>query len=280
MKISIAATRRISRLLSDLSEEQSTQLLSPLGLEDHSQVDDRLSLLDDQFNGEWTTANFRKVWVAAELSNLFNSWVTAFKTESQKSTITGIKKKLIQINKNKLIALELLKKPKLFLLASSVNAVRTMNDKASTDADIRDSVYWLPELGIILTSTHNDDNGERWKTSIQKQITNEWESFRFISLIISRFYNENRMISKLVVSAIPEITGFNGLENITFNGEDVKAGLGGLHRRQDIRVHLDQVGPNIAASTENIDVKIGNKARIKNIEGFYVLKDILYPKKS
>ncbi len=280
MKISIPAKRRIENLLSILSDDLAYDLLDKLGMEQSKPLE-RFSTLDDKFEGDWSTANFRKLWVASEISNLFKSYVTVFKTKSKKLTLTELKKKLIdeEIKKDKVIALELHKKPKLYQLSCTTENCKTMISKAATDKFVRDSIYWLPDLGIVMTQLHDDEDGDLLKKTFQDKITGKWESFRFISLVISKFYNDNRMISKLVVNAMAQITGFDGLDHISFQGDDVKAGLGGLHRRQDIRVHLDQIGPNIAVSSENIELQIGNQVRIKNFKGITELEHILYPEK-
>lgn len=278
MKISVSAQRRINVLISGLSDDLSDTLLKQFNLDNQTLSKNRLADLDKKFQGEWSTANFRKLWIAAEIGYLFNSWVSVWKTDKIKFTQSNFKKKLTHpdLKADRIIVLELIKKPKLFLFATTLTNNKSMNEKASTDLILRDTIYWFQESGIALTILNEDENGEFVKTLFENKIS-KMEKFRFIALVISKFYNENRIISKLAVNAMAQITGFDGLNQIEFEGDDVKAGLGGLHRRQDIRVHLDQIGPNIAVSTENLELKIGNQVKINNFAGINDLQKILYP---
>ncbi|MHA2401847.1 MAG: hypothetical protein ACXADH_02565, partial [Candidatus Kariarchaeaceae archaeon] len=250
MKIKNVTKRRLEHELSKLSEKQSIDLLAQFGIEDQVSPEQTFQFINKQFTNEWTTANFRKIWAAAELCHFFSQWFVIQKTKKLNISLAKLKLKLNHpdIKKERLITLELSKKPKIFFVAVLASSNKSMNDKASTSIHERDVVYWLPESGILLSGLHQDSNGETLRNQFE-EVTGTWEDFRFISLVISKFYRENRMISQLIVNAMYQITGFQGLDEIIFKGDDVKAGLGGLHRRQDIRVHLDQVGPNIAVSS-------------------------------
>ncbi|MHA2171033.1 MAG: hypothetical protein ACXAB7_14160 [Candidatus Kariarchaeaceae archaeon] len=278
MKIKSVTKRRLEHELSKLSEKQSVDLLAQFGIEDQVSPEQTFQFINKKFINEWTTANFRKIWSAAELSHLFSRWFVIQKTKKLNISLAKLKLKLNHpdIKKERLITLEISKKPKIFFVAVLASTNKSMNDKAGTSIHERDVVYWLPEIGILLSGLHQDSYGETLRNQFE-EVTGAWEDFRFISLVISKFYRENRMISQLIVNAMYQITGFQGLDEIIFRGDDVKAGLGGLHRRQDIRVHLDQVGPNIAVSSKNLDMKIGNQVRVRNIDGFEELRNIIEP---
>jgi hypothetical protein len=150
-----------------------------------------------------------------------------------------------------------------------------MVDKAGSDNLNRDTIYWIPEEGIILTQFQKDETSKLVEDYISANISDDLEQFRIKSMIISKFYREKQIIKQLNVSAVFEITGFAGFDEISFKGEHVKQGLYGLHKRQDIRVNLDQIGPNIQASSDNLHLKIGPQIQIKNMEGFSELKDLI-----
>ena len=74
-----------------------------------------------------------------------------------------------------------------------------------------------------------------------------------------------------------EITGFAGFDEIRFKGPHVHKGLYGLNKRQDIRVHLNQIGPNIEVASDNLHLKIGAKIKIKSINGISEIQSLLEP---
>jgi hypothetical protein len=181
------------------------------------------------------------------------------------------------LNNDNMIALEMYNKPHMIFLARTPKPYRSMTDKTITSEDIRDSLYWFPQLGIALTKFHEDENGDLFKTILEDQLLGQMEEFRIKSMIITKLFNNERYIRQLVVSAMAQITGFDGLDEIRFIGPDVKRGLGGLYRRQDIRVHLHEIGPNLAAESRNLHLRIGTQLKVKTIDGIYELHMLMYP---
>ena len=279
MEIGIEAYRKLQRLISTLPEDLAYELLSPIGLTDGIQSEKRVEFLDNHQSRDWTNSDYKSLWSAAELSNFFTLWLTPYKVSTAKLSLKSLRSRIKhdELNNDNLIALELSFDPLIFFIARTPTSYRAMLDKTITSEDIRDSAYWVPELGIILTKFHNDDNGKIFREILEKQVTGDFEDFRIKSLVVTKLFDTDRNINELVVGTDPMISGFNGLDQINFVGPDVKMGLAGLYRRHDIKTNLHQIGPYIAVENKNIQLKIGSKLQIKSIEGIVELHLLMYP---
>ena len=232
-----------------------------------------------RYNGDWNRGDFEKIWKLAELSLFFSKWMPFYLVKPQKENLKLLRTQLkTKYSLYALIILELHSNPKVFLLARLPKNFRRNTEKAEIPAIARDSVYWVPEKGLIFTDVHDDAKGEEFVNTIKK-LTGKFEPYRIRALDLKQFYNDTLEISKLSVNADLQITGFDGLDKIVFHGYHVKKGIYGLHKRHDLRVNLDGIGPKIAVESKNIDLKIGNEVKIKRIEGLSTLFKMLHPDK-
>jgi len=279
MKIDIEAYRKLDRLISELDQDLATELLGTIGLKEGTKPNQRVEQLVDFRDNDWNLADYKVLWGAAELANFFTSWVQPFKTEPASYSLRKIRSKIKheKLKNDNLIALEMSYDPQVYFLARTPDTYRALLDKTLTTEDIRDSVYWIPELGILLSKIHDDENGRLFRKILEEQLIGEFKEFRIKSLIVSELFNTDRHINELIVSADPQISGFDGLDQIAFTGPDVKMGLAGLYRRHDIRVNIHQIGPNVAVENHHLRLHIGPKIKVKSIEGIVELHMLLYP---
>ncbi len=278
LKVKISSHRKFKSLFNGLSDTQAAFLLSEYGITEDSIATQRYKEIIERLGEDLSVSTFRKLWTKAETIELFSSWVSIFQVKKMKITFSQFKKKLqgdYKPSNHFFLNLSQKRSIKIFQFVSLVNSHKGMVDKSASDSNQRDSMYWLPEEGLLLLRTHKDESGNDFKSYIEENATGNLEPFRIKSMIISKFYREMKIIKQLNVSAIFEITGFAGFSEISFLGDHVKQGLSGLHKRQDIRVNLDQIGPNIQAASENLHLKIGTEIMIKNFEGFNELKTLI-----
>lgn len=278
MKLKTSSHRKFKFLFNGLNDLQAAELLSEYGITEDSIANQRYKEIIEKLGEDQSVAIFRKLWTKAETVELFSSWVSIFRVQKMKITFTQFKKKLqgnLKPSNHFFLDLSQKRFHKIFLFVSLTSPHKGMVDKSSSDVNQRDSMYWLPEEGLVLLRTHEDKSGNDFKSFIEKNAIGKIEPFRIKSMIVSKFYREMKIIKQLNVSAIFEITGFAGFSEISFKGDHVKQGLYGLHKRQDIRVNLDQIGPNIQAASENLHLKIGPKIMVKNFEGFNELKTLM-----
>jgi len=278
MKVDIEAKRKINRLISSLPENMLDTLVEELSNEGSTEQTDLVGFLDLQRESNWKLVDYRTLWSFAEIAHFFDLWVSPFKISKFDLSLTQIRKKIkgTTFSNEQLIFLELSYDPKIYFIARTPTNYRSLLDKTLTTDDVRDAVYIMPGLGIILTALHSDEHGQELARIIQENLTGDWEPFRIRSLIITKLFNTDRWINELVVSADPQISGFDGLDDIRFTGPDVKKGLAGLYRRHDIRVYIHQIGPNIAVENENIRLQVGNQMKIRSIEGLFELHMLMY----
>ncbi|MHA2502955.1 MAG: hypothetical protein ACXAE3_08800 [Candidatus Kariarchaeaceae archaeon] len=278
MRVDIETRRKLSRLLVKLSDELKATLLQELSSSEMEDGSVMVDFLDTQRKGEWTTKDYKTLWSYAELSHFFDTWVSPFKVEPTTITLAALRKRIKTTNSNdQLIILELSYDPKVYFVGRTPTSYRSLIDKTLTTDDIRDCVYWMPEYGLLVSALHEDLEGAQFKKDIIETLTGDWEEFRIRSLVITKLFNTDRWINELVVSADPQISGFDGLDDIRFTGPDVKRGLAGLYRRHDIRVYIHQIGPNIAIENEHLRLEVGNRIKIRSLEGIFELHMLTYP---
>jgi hypothetical protein len=279
MKLKIGTQRKIRELVDNTSDKVATDLLSEYGITEDTLSTKRYDEIIQPISDDLSISSFRKIWKKLELIRLFDTWVSIYKIKERKLTFTNFKSLFkhdkFKPNNHFMLNLSENKSLKIFQFTFLSSPMKGMMDKAGSDDTIRDSIYWLPDEGILLTRFHKDDNSKFIDDFIKKNVNEDLEQFRIKSMIISKFYREMKIIKQLNVSAVFEITGFAGFDEISFKGNHVKQGLYGLHKRQDIRVNLDQIGPNIQAASENLHLKIGPQIQVKNIEGFKELKELI-----
>ncbi|MCE7733374.1 MAG: hypothetical protein GPJ54_00755 [Candidatus Heimdallarchaeota archaeon] len=265
-------------LINTASDKVATDLLTEYEISEDTVENQRYSQVISKL-GDISISSFRELWKKVELLQFFSSWVSIYKVKPQKITFANFKKyfKGTAFKSSTHFHLDLSpNKSKYIYQFTQLSApFKSMVDKAGSGNNYRDSMYWLPEEGLLFLKIHKDQSGDKLRTYIETEITGTIEQFRIRSMIISKFYEKTKIIHLLNVSAIFEITGFAGFKQISFEGDHVKQGLYGLHKRQDIRVNLDQIGPNIRASSENLQLKIGPEVMITNFAGFQELLDLM-----
>lgn len=229
-------------------------------------------------NIDWDRKQFENIWKLAEVGRLFDNWFLSYKVEKKSISLKQIKKIMKEHygTLNSSIVLELYNKPRIFLIAQ-LDRTRSRNiDKSSVAEFKRDVIYWIPDKGIVLTDFHDDEKGNSFMDKMKELLIGDLENYRYKVMAIKGFYNDNLVLTKLTVNADSQITGFDGLSQIEFKGEHVKMGIYGLHKRHDIRVNLDGIGPRIEVSSNNLQLRIGNSVRITSFEGINELYTILY----
>ena len=218
------------------------------------------------------------MWKLAETARLFDNWFSSYKVEKKSISLKQIKKRLKDHygTLNSSVVLELYNKPRIFMIAQ-LDKSRSRNIEKSSVAEYnRDGIYWMPEKGILLTDNHDDGNGSLFLEEMKELLIGDLENYRYKVMAIKEFYNDNIVLTKLTVNADSQITGFDGLSHIEFKGDHVKMGIYGLHKRHDIRVNLDGIGPKIEVSSNNLQLRIGNSIRITSFEGINELYKVLY----
>lgn len=278
MKIKIVTRRKFQMLINTASDQIASNLLAEYGVTEDTIDNHRYQEVISKM-GDVSISSFRKLWKKVELLQFFNSWVSVYKVKPQKISFMGFKKyfKGSKFKTSTHFHLDLSpnKSQKIFQFTQLSKPFKSMVDKAGSADNHRDTMYWLPEEGLLFLKIHKDKYGEKLQNYIENKITGPLEQFRVRSMVISKFYEKTKIIRKLNVSAIFEITGFAGFSQISFEGDHVKQGLYGLHKRQDIRVNLDQIGPNIRASSENLQLKIGPEVMVTNFPGFQELSALM-----
>ncbi len=162
-------------------------------------------------------------------------------------------------------------------MIAKLDKTRSRNIEKSSVAEFsRDVIYWMPEKGILLTDNHHDKNGDSFLKEMKELLIGELDTYRYRVMALKDYYNDNTELTKLTVNADPQITGFDGLSQIEFKGDHVKKGLYGLHKRHDIRVNLDGIGPRIEISSQNLQLRIGNSVKITTFDGINELYKVLY----
>lgn len=272
MEIKTVTQRKFQQLINSVEDKIANNLLAEYGVTEDTVDSQRYDQVLSTFTQDITTSVFRKLWKKVELLNFFNTWVSVYQVKTQKITFTNFKKLFkgpnFKASTHFHLDLSQSRTQKIYQFTQLSSPFKGLVDKAGSGDDYRDTMYWLPEEGLIFLKLHKDKDGAKLKEYLENKVTGKLEQFRVRSMIISKFYKETQIIRKLNVSAIFEITGFAGFSQISFEGDHVKQGLYGLHKRQDIRVNLDQIGPNIHASSDNLQLKIGPEVMIKDFPGF------------
>lgn len=278
MKIKIITRRKFQWLINNAGDHIASNLLNEYRVTEDTIDNQRYQQVISKM-GDVSVSSFRKLWKKVELLQFFNSWVSVYKVKPQKMTFLGFKKYFkgskFKPSTNFHLDLSPTKSQRMYQFTQLSTPFKGMVDKAGSGDNYRDSMYWLPEEGLLFLKIHKDKYGENLQNYIENKITGPLEQFRVRSMVISKFYEKTKIIRQLNVSAIFEITGFAGFNQISFEGDHVKQGLYGLHKRQDIRVNLDQIGPNIRASSENLQLKIGPEVMITNFSGFQELLSLM-----
>ncbi|MDH5402074.1 MAG: hypothetical protein OEZ01_12160 [Candidatus Heimdallarchaeota archaeon] len=273
MNISLEVRRKLKLLLADLNEKLAKEDLSRHGIDFSA---DNISEVIDKIT--WTSQLFKKVWTISELSYFFNNWFKVYQLEPKAINVTRIKSllKANEILPNNSIVLTLNEDPELILIVKTTQNYRSNMDKFTANPHARDSFYWFPNEGILLSKLNEDQVANNFKDLLVKTLFGEITEFRVKSLIITKFFNLERYIEHLAVYAEHQVSGFHGMKHIIFQGDDVKVGLNGLRKRQDIRVHMHEIGPNIELDNRNLSLKIGPVIRLKNVNGIKDLHYLIY----
>lgn len=225
-----------------------------------------------------SSKEFRNLWRLSELANLFLHWTTIYQATSNLSNLNNSsfkgKNASEYTQSNQFYHLDILKKPKLHVLLHYSKEIRYNKDKASVNDFFVDRAYIFPDAGLVLTETDKEENNPL--LNLLQQKFGDLKPHRIRTYNLSKIFSETDMIELLAVKAIHEITGFSGLEEIVFEGNHVKEGLYGLHRRQDIRVNLDQIGPRVAVNLPEVELKIGPKLKLRSLEGVNIITKYLF----
>jgi hypothetical protein len=273
MKLNIGLIRKFTNEISSIDEELINQVLTERKSDLPNEKSNLLEKIKNFDTDDLKTAEFRNLWRLAEFSILLGNWTSLYKTSEDISnfnlkSFTG-DNSTEYTKSNRFQLLELLKKPKIIVLINYTSNQRTLRDKASVNDHFTDRIFAFPDDQIIFTKSNSDQNEI---FSLLEGNFGVITPVRTKTMNISKLYSQELMITSLTVAAKHEITGFSGFDQIKFEGDHVKEGLYGLHKRQDIRVNMDQIGPRIGISTSDLDLKIGPKVRLLSLKGIEVLK--------
>ena len=208
MEIKTVTQRKFRKLINSSDENLATGLLSEYGVTENIVDVQRFEQVMTSFGKNITISSFRKLWNKVELFQFFNSWVSIYKAKPQKITFTNFKKlfKGLDLKPSSFFYLNLspnrARHKYQFTMLSS--PVKGMVDRAGSGENNRDSLYWLPEEGLVFLKVHKDQNGEKLKNYIENNVTGKLEQFRVRSMVISKFYKQLKIIRQLSVSAIFE----------------------------------------------------------------------------
>ena len=248
MKLKSSTIRKLRNLLS---------LLSEMNVPDIPSSDDEIK-----------SSEFTKLWKFAELANLLDSWNSLYLISSTPKRSEIVERlKLLEYKASEYSVLQLSKNPKIIMICIYEQSFGSNQQKFLADRFQKQTIYYLPKQGYFLSSDISD--------KVAKSLFGEITKKRLRAMDLSEIFNSDRRITYLSIKATHEISGFHGLEEIIFHGKNVKQGLHGLHKRQDIRVNIDQIGPRVAVSTDNFDLKIGANLRIKTMDGLSEILEIL-----
>ncbi len=220
--------------------------------------------------------SFEDIWKTAELSYFMSTWMEFYTYPKFSMNFKRIRKKLHDAYPDdpyKVYILNIHKKPKIHMIVEMPISAKKNELRAAVYEGYRNSAFILPEYGFVFLDINN--NHDNFVDLISKILNVELSSIKINALKLKKFYENNRFLVKLSVSANSQITGFEGLDRIVFEGNDVKLGLEGLHKRQDIRVHLDGIGPKLAIFSKNLKIKRGNKVMISTLNGINELSLLL-----
>lgn len=275
MKLKIETLRRFTECLTDINEDLIQLINKHYGIQG-DEFSPIFPKILSETGGEFTSEDFQKLWSYIELAEFHKNWLSISLYEKDKITISTIRSQLKNagFSSSQFSVLNLSESPKMLAIILYPGKARNTATKASVHYNFRDTMYVLPTRGILLSKINSDEAGKKFQTNVES-LFKKIRPKRVKTLNISKFYNDTMMINKLTVNAVFQITGFDGFEAINFVGHHVKKGLYGLNKRQDIRVNLDGIGPRVAVSGENIELKIGPNVRIKNFKGIDELLEIL-----
>lgn len=259
--------RKLNYVFENLSPTQASIILGEYGIDEDTKLDQRLDLIISHFDTS-KTSDTKKFWQLIETCKFHSDWIDAYTVEHSIKTLKELKEKLISetFPASKLSIMQLYKKPKVYAIILFSEKKRSTLDKALIPDISREVAYYLPEQKAIFMKMYNDEEGKSFQEHLVS-VFGEFTSFRTKTMIISKFYNDNTMINDLHIMSDHQVAGFSGMDYIAFHGDHIKQGLYGLHKRQDIRVHLDQIGPRIEVSGPNLHLKIGPKVWIKTYDG-------------
>lgn len=262
----------LNEIPSILLEDQIIQ--KKLGFDGTSEVSDRLNLFLDKYKNPLSRKNFREIWETIELISLFSKFHNMYKIEKSEISLNDFKSLFSEESSNEIIIFELFKNPLIYYICKLSQGKRSNIDKF-LERNTRDYAYIIPKHRIMLMNSEFDTRSNEFKSSLEG-VCGKIEPHKNIGMHLTKYYEENKLIERLRIYSEFQVTGFAGFKHIEFIGDDVKQGLFGLHKRHDIRVHLDQIGPMIGVDGKNIELSVGTKVRIKNFEAIDQLRKIMY----
>ncbi len=249
MELRKATVKKFKALFSSLPEDLEQCKIPPAG-------------------SDISSADFMNLWKLAELSTLLSNWYSLYTTEVKLSKSEIVKKLKAKGHKpSEYTVMVIYNKPKIIQISLYDRPIGSNQQKFLTDYYTKDTIYYFPHLDYFLARDLDNE--------IAEEIFDGFSQRRLRSMDLSKVYNSDNVITYLAVKAVHEISGFHGLEQIIFDGDNVKMGIYGLHKRQDIRVNIDQIGPRVAVSTKDFDLKIGSLLRIKTISGLSEIQRII-----
>ena len=272
MRIRTSVARKFMNMFSILSEQTGNIEIDELNHENKQTKAAWIEKYDGKMVSE---SEFLQLWKYSEVSTLLNSWYDFKLLSGKRKTSTQINKYFenLKYPKSKFHCHKIWDKPEVIQILSFCKSQPTLQDKCVASPYLRSEIFYIPEFNFCL---YNDREDKKFELFIQhlNSLFGEFEKPRLRSMDLSRIYNQRNDITFLSIMAIHQIAGFHGLDEIVFKGENVKEGIIGLRKRQDIRVAIDQIGPRVALSTNDFELKVGESTRLKTIAGLKQISEI------
>ncbi|MCY3412936.1 MAG: hypothetical protein INQ03_14960 [Candidatus Heimdallarchaeota archaeon] len=283
MKLSLEGKRHLRKYLSSIPRcliEQNVleELEINREIESENRVDQLLKIYDDNLS----ITIFRKIWRVVELVKFFQTKCSIYNVEPIEMNFKSVRRRIKRFvsDNEKLIALELAPNPQIIMIKKSIDVkYKSLVDKMLATDGATDTVYWLPEKGLLLGNMHNDNVAKQFMENIESEVVGIITEKRLRSMELTKYYKEQKTITRVRISSVAQITGFNGLDHIQFQGEDIKRGAYGLQQRQEIDIRgLDTVGPNIEIASDDLHLYTGSNVIIKSFAGIDQLIQLLNEK--
>lgn len=276
MKLNLGLIRKFSTSIAILPAD-ARNIIANTPMFSIPSVNEIDSFFQQYLQSNISVSAFKTIWGYSGLATMFSSWLNVYTlTESPDTSYLATIKEEIRkkYSKHSYYILTINRNPRVDLVMGFAKPRKSLQDKAALSGYYTDYFYILPQLRLLLTKVSSDTTGFQFEQIIKTALPNV-ANVKFRALELAKIFSNEQIINRLTVRAVHEITGFSGLDNIIFEGDHVKEGIMGLHRRQDIRVHLDEIGPKVQVFTPNIEFQIGTAVKIKNIEGLKVLQQLL-----
>ena len=235
------------------------------------------SEFDTFLNADLEIKKFHVLEKLALLSDLFAYWHQLYTLkQSEKLTLKKIRTKLKSTKsmKGRFRVQKIFAKPEILTVMLYVKATKTAADMLLTPDYLHSAVFYVPDHNFcLIRPLVGKENIATMKTVIS--VFGNLKQVRFRALDISELYNSKIKVTKLSLKVTQQIIGVPGLTELNFVGEDIKLGLEGLRKRQDVLASIGRIGPRAFIETENLCLKIGENLKARNHHSLKKISELL-----